>query len=104
MLAALVEASAFSATFDIFSPSVVPSNVRAVLALVLVPMLVVRRPLAAPDQAALSGDVTTAALIGAGCGLSASVVAAAARFAGSLIDNALAAGLFGQGLFAGEDR
>jgi flagellar biosynthesis protein FliR len=101
LLTALVEASSFSATFDIFSPSVVPSNVRAVLALALVSMLFARRPLAAPDQAALTGDLTTAALIGAACGLSASVVAAAARLAGSLIDNALAAGLFGQGLFAG---
>jgi type III secretory pathway component EscT len=101
LLAAVAQAASFVATLDVFPAAVIPRNVRGVLVVVLIPLLLERRRAHAESHVPIVHDVINATLIGASFGLSASIVAAAARAAGSIIDNAFAGGLFGQGIFAG---
>jgi|SRR5579872_794717 len=98
LLVAFAQAASFAATFDVFPASAVTRSVRAALAFVLVPLLLTQQSMAhgAPATLRLLGG---AILAGAGCGLSASLVATACRAAGGLIDSALTATLFTQGMF-----
>lgn len=105
-LATLIVAFACSAALAATAPGLrqVPPAVRAGLALTLVPALAVRAPVAAnlalPQL--LAGGLE-AALLGAGVGLCASVVAAAAGAAGALVDAAIASQPFGPERVVGVD-
>jgi len=98
---AFAQAASFAATFGMFPPAAVPGSVRAALAILLIPLLVAHRTTDAHTPSTFVSAIVAAILVGAGYGLSASIMAAAARAAGSLIDNAFAGGLFAQGIFEG---
>ena len=91
---AVAQALTFIATFDIIPPSAVPKITRLTLALLLVPLL--RFSAIARDTGPLTPSILHACLSGLTLGLSASIVAAAARAAGSMVDNMLGGGFYGQ--------
>jgi flagellar biosynthesis protein FliR len=87
LAAALAQASAFAATVPLLPYQATPRIVRAVLALMLAPLLAIASP--PPDAGSLSTALIERAAAGAAFGLCAALIASAVTAAGDLIDTAL---------------